>query len=141
MAETDREELSMIKFTIELPPITKKNSQQIIFNRNTGHRMVIPSPQYRRYEHEAAWFMPSELVDYPANVKCVYYMPTRRKVDLSNLLNSTLDLLVHYGVLLDDNRNIVYSVDGSRVFYDKENPRTEIEITRIEEDFQTWAKE
>jgi Holliday junction resolvase RusA-like endonuclease len=68
-------------------------------------------------------------------------MSTRRKVDLSNLLNSTLDILVHYGVLIDDNRNIVYSVDGSRVFYDKENPRTEIEITRIEEDFQTWAKE
>jgi Holliday junction resolvase RusA-like endonuclease len=85
--------------------------------------------------------MPPESVDYPVNVKCVYYMPTRRKVDLSNLLNSTLDILVHYGVLIDDNRNIVYSVDGSRVFYDKENPRTEIEITRIEEDFQTWAKE
>lgn len=131
----------MIKFTIKLPPVTKKNHGQIIFNRNTGKRMMIPSKQYREYEHDCAWFMPSEkTIDYPVNVKCVYYMPTRRKVDLSNLINSTLDILVRYGVLLDDNRNIVYSVDGSRVFYDKNNARTEIEITRIKEEFQSWEQ-
>jgi Holliday junction resolvase RusA-like endonuclease len=79
-------------------------------------------------------------IDYPVNIKCIYYMPTRRKVDLSNLLNATLDLLVHYGILLDDNRNIVYSVDGSRVYYDKDNSRTEIEITRIKGDVELWAK-
>lgn len=67
-------------------------------------------------------------------------MPTRRRVDLSNLLNSTLDILVHYGVLLDDNRNIVYSVDGSRVLYDKASPRTEIEITPITEGVESWVK-
>jgi hypothetical protein len=30
--------------------------------------------------------------------------------------------------LADDNSNIVVSMDGSRVLYSKENPRTEIEI-------------
>jgi Holliday junction resolvase RusA-like endonuclease len=67
-------------------------------------------------------------------------MPTKRRVDLTNLLNSTLDLLVQYGIILDDNRNIVYSVDGSRVLYDKAFPRTEIEITPITESVESWVK-
>lgn len=133
MAETNREELSMIKFTIELPPITKKNSQQIIFNRNTGHRMVIPSPQYRRYEHEAAWFMPPTKAEGQVNVKALFYMPTRRKVDLVNLMQALLDILVKYSVIEDDNSKVVVSVDGSRVLYDKENSRTEVEITQVGE--------
>ena len=33
-------------------------------------------------------------------------------------------------LLADDNRNIVASVDGSTVLYDKDNPRTEITIMR-----------
>ena len=62
------------------------------------------------------------------NVKCSYYMPTKHKVDLTNLLNATNDILVVAGVLEDDNCKIVVSHDGSRVFYDKENPRVEITI-------------
>lgn len=55
-------------------------------------------------------------------------MQTRRKVDLVNLLEATLDVLVHYGVIADDNNSVVASVDGSRVLYDKARPRVEIEI-------------
>ena len=65
------------------------------------------------------------------NVKCLYYMQTKRRVDLNNLLEATTDVLVKYKVLEDDNSNIVVSHDGSRVLYDKENPRTEITITKI----------
>ena len=56
-------------------------------------------------------------------------MGTRRKVDLVNLLEALDDILVHYGVLEDDNCGIIVSHDGSRVHYDKENPRTEVTIT------------
>ena len=42
-----------------------------------------------------------------------------------------MDILVDAGILEDDNSNIVAGHDGSRVLYDKENPRTEILITRI----------
>jgi Holliday junction resolvase RusA-like endonuclease len=59
-------------------------------------------------------------------------MQTRRKVDLTNLLNAINDILVKYEILADDNSSIVFSMDGSRVFYDKENPRTEITITEVE---------
>lgn len=120
-----------MKFTINLPPITKKNHSQIIFNRNTGQRMVIPSKQYKQYEHDCAWFMPPTRAEGMVNVKAVFYMQTHRRVDLVNLLQALLDILVKYGVIEDDNANVVVSVDGSRVFYDKEHPRTEVEITEV----------
>ena len=50
-----------------------------------------------------------------------------------SLLQSTQDILVKYGVLADDNFNIVYSLDGTRVDFDKVNPRTEITIERMAE--------
>lgn len=120
-----------MKFTINLSPITKKNHSQIIFNRNTGQRMVIPSKQYKQYEHDCAWFMPPTRAEGMVNVKAVFYMQTHRRVDLVNLLQALLDILVKYGVIEDDNANVVVSVDGSRVLYDKEHPRTEVEITEV----------
>lgn len=120
-----------LEIIIPLTPITKKNSQRIITVK--GRPMIVPSSQYKAYEKECAWFMPKLRmpVDLPVNVKCLYYMPTRRVCDLVNLQESTLDILVKYGVLVDDNYKIVSSMDGSRVLYDKENPRTEITITNV----------
>ena len=69
---------------------------------------------------------PSFPLSTPLNMRCLYYMPTRRKVDLCNLLEATCDIFVEAGVLEDDNSAIVVSHDGSRVLYDKDNPRVEI---------------
>lgn len=113
---------------IPLAPVTKKNSQQMV---RAGNRwIVVPSKAYKQYEREAGWFFPkgAETITTPVNISCTYYMPTRRKVDLVNLQEATLDVLVKYGILEDDNSRIVVSMDGSRVFYDKANPRTVIEI-------------
>lgn len=113
---------------IPLEPRTKKNSQRIIICK--GRPMVIPSKAYKDYEKQCKEYMPKcEPIDYPVNIKCLFYMKTRRKVDLSNLISAISDILVKYKVIIDDNRNVIASYDGSRVFYDKENPRTEIEIT------------
>jgi Holliday junction resolvase RusA-like endonuclease len=70
-------------------------------------------------------------IDYPVNVKCVYYLDTRRATDLTNLMEATHDILVEQGILKDDNYKIIASVDGSCVHYDKNNPRTEILIEKI----------
>ena len=66
-------------------------------------------------------------------------MGTRRKVDLANLNSSLHDILVHYEVLADDNRDIVAATDGSRVLYDKVQPRVEVEITSLA-DYKQWSK-
>ena len=130
-----------MNFVINLPPVTKKNSQQIITVK--GRPMIIPSKKYREYEKDASWFLryDGEPIDYPVEVKCLFYMPTRRTVDISNLTSAIHDVLVTCRILKDDNRNIIYSTDGSRVYYDKDNPRTEITITPIaKEEFESWEK-
>ena len=45
-----------MKITIQLNPVTKKNSQQIIKIKN--RYMIIPSKQYKQYEKDVKQFMP-----------------------------------------------------------------------------------
>lgn len=119
-----------MKITIPGTPITKKNSQRIL-KRKDGRKFIAPSERFETYQEMAGYYIPGKFrvkLDKPVNVKCVYYMPTKRRVDLVNLLEATCDILVHYGVLADDNSKIVVSHDGSRVLHDKERPRVEIEI-------------
>lgn len=119
-----------MRIVIAIPPRTKKNSQRIIWSR--GRYMVMPSKAYKDFERDSMPFLTHvEPFLSPCNVKCEYFMPTRRRVDLVNLQEATLDILVKAGILMDDNSNVVVSMDGSRVYYDKENPRTEIEITEV----------
>lgn len=119
----------MIQIIMPLTPATKKNSQQII--RVKGRPMIIPSEKYRQYEKACKPFLKALHIDYPINIKALYYMPTRRIVDLNNLHECLCDVLVAHGVIEDDNSRIVESMDGSRVLYDKQNPRTEIYIERV----------
>lgn len=133
-----------IHFTIPLDPITKKNSQQIdykwIKDKQTGQPKNVPyikpSEAYIKYANDAGWFINRGLsnlsLDSPLQITCIYYLSTRRQADLTNLLEATDDVLVKYNVIADDNHKIICSHDGSRVFYDATNPRTEIYITNYE---------
>lgn len=120
----------MIKFTVPLTPVSKKNNQQIAINKATGRPFVVPSKKYKEYEKNALWFIPRKQkpIDEPVNVKCLFYMPTHRRCDLTNMLEAIDDVMVAGGLLADDNYRIIESHDGSRVLYDKENPRTEVYI-------------
>lgn len=121
-------------FKIPLAPISKKNHQRILINRKTGKRFIAQSEQYIQYEQDALWFIPSrKMIDYPVNIKCLFYMPTRRRCDLTNLLEAVDDVMVNAHLLKDDNYNIIAAHDGSRVLYDKDNPRTEVYITDFKE--------
>lgn len=130
-------------YTIPTAPVSKKNSQRIVTNRITGKPFIIQSPQYEEYETYASYFLrpkPPNPIDYPVTVRCLFYMPTRRRVDKSNLEAAAHDVLVKYGVLADDNRDIIASTDGSRVYYDKEKPRAEITIEPYKGEYEQWAK-
>lgn len=115
-------------------PVTKKNSQRIITVR--GRPMIIPSTQYKAYEaaclEQLRYMYTPVYFTGKVNLQCLYFMQTRRRVDLVNLLEGTQDILVAAGFLTDDNSNVICGVDGSRVFYDKENPRVEITIEEEE---------
>lgn len=130
----------MLTYILYGAPRTKKNSQQI--HRNAaGRPFVAPSRAFAEYERSclAQIKTPCRPISDAVNVKCVYYMPTRRRVDLVNLIEASLDILVCAGVLADDNRDIVAGHDGSCVLYDKKNPRTEIFIAKME-DYEQWSK-
>lgn len=122
-----------IKIVIPINPVTKKNSQQIFYNRQTRRPFITTSEAYKHYEYEAGFFIKPLGINTPVTVECKFYMQTRRKVDLTNLLESIDDILVKCGALEDDNYKIIASHDGSRVYYDKENPRTEIVIKDFKE--------
>jgi Holliday junction resolvase RusA-like endonuclease len=126
-----------MRITLSGRPITKKNSLRIVQAR--GRIMVIPSKQYLEYLDACRWQinvlkLGEMKISSPINLRCVYYMPTRHRVDLVNLLEATCDILVECGLLADDRSTIVASHDGSRVLYDKDNPRVEIIITPAEEE-------
>ena len=133
--------MKVVKFTIPLAPISKKNSQRILQNRSTGRPFIAPSAQYKQYERDAARFIPRGVtIRWPVNVKTVFYMPTRRRVDLVNLEEAAHDVMVTCGLLADDNRDIIAGTDGSRVYYDKANPRTEVEIAPVV-NYDTWKED
>lgn len=121
----------ILKIVIKVPPRTKKNSGRIIKNKKTNKQFLLPSEQYEQYEKDCGLFISPKFVniEIPLNIKCYYYMDTKRIVDKTNLESAIMDILVYYKVIKDDNSKIVVSTDGSRVRYDKENPRTEIYIS------------
>ena len=133
--EITRENGEGMRFIIDLVPVTKKNHQQILINRKTGRPFIMPSSQYKQYERNALQYihpLPKAPIRRPCNVRGWFFMPTRRRVDLVNLQEALLDILVLAGVLGDDNASIVAAMDGSRVLYDKQRPRTEVLIRMLE---------
>lgn len=135
LTDAGRETFSTI--IIPLEPRTKKNSQQIRKNHATGKRYVAPSNTFLVYQNQCFPYLyhlrsNAESLQYPLNIKCLFYMPTHRRVDLVNLLEAIDDVLVHYKLIIDDCAAYIGGHDGSRVLYDKENPRTEIYITTLD---------
>lgn len=131
-------------FTIYGDPRTKKNHQQILGAGGKCPACGKPQKQWigqsathGKYEKNALSQItgkPDTPIDYPVNIRYLYYMQTRRRVDLLNLMAATDDILSKAEVIADDNSKIVAAHDGSRVYYDKENPRVEIDITTFKEE-------
>lgn len=130
----------VLQFQIPLPPVSKKNSQQISYryvnDKNTGKPKkapyIRPSEKFLEYENAAMWYIPKDQhINYPVNVKCLFYMGTKRKCDLTNMLEAIDDIMVKAGLLQDDDYCIIQAHDGSRVLYDKEKPRTEVYIESL----------
>lgn len=119
---------------IPLNPKTKKNNQQILYNHRTRTPFISQNDRYKIYERDAGWFLKKipEPIKGPVNVKCIFYRDSERRVDLNNLLEAITDILVKYKILADDNFKVIAAHDGSRVYVDKERPRTEIYIETLD---------
>ena len=130
ISERRRAKIKIIELILKGRPITKKNSQIIALTKN-GRRYVIQSPQYCAYEKDCLqqikYLYRVETIIGNVSLQALYYMPTKFRPDLTNLLQATADILEKARVIEND-KNIV-SFDGSRIGgIDKSNPRTEIII-------------
>ena len=112
---------------------SKKNSQEIHINCRTGKPFVSQGKLYKQFEKECGYYLfkYKKNISTPVNLKCTFYVKDKRKRDIVNLLNAIQDILVKYGVIADDNYNIVQSVDGSRIIYEKGREETIIEIKEM----------
>lgn len=126
--------------TIMGPPPTKKNSQQLIdlgrqcaVCRRKAKTIPLPSKAFKAYEKVAE----GQLYNCPpifgeVSVKCLYWLPTARRPDLTNLLAASHDILEHCGIIENDKQ--IRSVDGSRIMgKDAANPRVEVWIEPYKE--------
>lgn len=134
-----------IEFIIPVHPVSKKNSQQIITLKTKygkSRNIIIPSKKYKEFEAECLPFLyqvknQAGVIDFPVNMAVSFYVSKKLKYDLTNLLEAIDDAAVKSGFIADDNRDIIAGHDGSRVFYDKYNPRIEITITEMA-DYVQW---
>lgn len=126
----------MIRIEIPLLTIPKKNSQQILWSRKTHRPFIAQSKRYQDFERECGLFLKKyqNNITCPINIKATFYVPDRRKRDLTNLENSIADILVKYKVIEDDNYNILQSWDGSRIIYEKGRQETIIEIQEAKDE-------
>jgi len=134
-------------FVIYAEPRSKKNSQQLAYNPQTKRPFITQSKAYKDFSKEVIkqirmnGFAPKEPINYPINIRYVFYKSSRRLCDGLNLSAAMDDILAvaGAGVIEDDHRDIVVGHDGTRVFYDKENPRVEVTITPVY-DYEVWKK-
>lgn len=134
MPATNEQPEILYSAMIPLNPRAKKNNQKIIRNKRTNAPMIVQGDIYKQYEKDCGWFLKplKRPIDTPVNIKCVFYRDSARRCDLTNLLEAIDDILVDFKIIEDDNFNVLVSHDGSRVFVDRLNPRTEIIITSAE---------
>lgn len=132
------------KYIIPLDPKPKKNTHRIA---GCGKRcpvcgkyakqFVRNADKTTQYAFMAAQYLhpkPPVPIDRPVQLVYRLFTETRHRKDDLNLYESLDDILVKEGILRDDDRKTIRSRDGSRVLYDKENPRAEIYIYEYAEE-------
>ena len=123
----------VLEIVLPFEQISKKNHGQIVMVK--GYPRLIPAKAHQEWLKSvepyfvAAREVMGKPIDYPVNLKCIFYRKTKRPCDIINLMQAVQDALVKYEVIMDDNFYYVCHIDGCECKQDKINPRTEIIIT------------
>ena len=112
---------------------SKKNSKNII--QRWWRTFIVSSKEYIKWENEQIeylWDTLTETLDFlpPYKIEYKFYLPDKRKTDLSNKIESINDMLVKFWYIDDDNSNILQELHIYFMWVDKENPRCEITFTK-----------
>lgn len=141
----------LASYVVKLDPKAKKNSHRIA---GCGKRcpvcgkyakqFVRNADKTTEYGFKAAHFLhpkPPKPIEGPVHLVYRLYTQTWHRKDDLNLYEALDDILVTNGILRDDDRKTIRNRDGSRVFYDKDNPRAEIYIYTYSEEEDNGIRE
>lgn len=132
----------LAKFLIPIDPRAKRESLKV---SGKGPRCPIcgkfqilyacQAPPNTEYAARCAQYLPWKTPPIHQPVRLVYrlYLQTHRRVSDLNLYLALDEILVKERILKTANPFLIRSRDGSAVFWDRENPRAEIEIYSYEE--------
>ena len=135
---------SILSFTIPGRPSTKKTSQRVV--RRGGFTKVLPSALYEKYEKhckeycENVWKnQANPPIDCGISVKLKVYLNSWIVGDECGYQQAHGDIIQAHGIIEDDMWIHWVDCDSHMIFYDKDNPRIEVEIKRYKhpkEDFR-----
>lgn len=98
---------------------------------------MISSQQYKEREKQKIIELKKQVEPMNLNnqlkIEYEFYMPDRRKTDLSNKVESINDMFVEYGLLEDDNWQIIKEMQITCLWIEKDNPRCEVSIYSLTE--------
>ena len=140
--------MKYLHYTVKGDPRTKKNSMMIAGGGKRCHACGKPAKQWIRqgkanekWAELAGWQLrtqrrPKRPIDFPVIVCYQFftkidYQNAKSDWDLDNHIVAMNDILKSVGIIKDDHIRIVAGHDGSRQYYDKNNPRVEIYIYRL----------
>lgn len=120
-----------MRFTVPGPPVPKARPRTITDSR--GRTRTYTPARTQAYEQAVALCAQAagpepELWEALLEVRMIFYMPTKRATDTDNLIKSVLD--AGNGIIYRDDKQ-VHRVEAEKR-YDKHNPRTEVEVTKLE---------
>lgn len=108
---------------------SKKNSKVIITTRSRP--ILVPSSKYNQWHRRLS----KELMQYKgSNLSGIHYlliefwMPDRRRTDLTNKAESIMDLLVDLNIIKDDSWVVIPFLMLRARGVSKKNPRAEVSI-------------
>lgn len=135
----------ILPLSIILPRKTKKD-KVFIPNLNTyrnAHHMILSQAKIAWKENLLATCLSSmewsSFPKPPCHLRYTIFPKSGRRFDVSNVLSIvekfTNDVLVEYGFLPDDSWKIIPAIDYRIGEIDKENPRIELEVKALGEDY------
>ena len=108
---------------------SKKNSKIVVCRGK--YPVVLPSSSYKKWHDEqvkALSGMKYSVFGATKEITMTFYAPDARKSDLSNKVESIMDLFVDIGLLKDDNWFVCPHLDIYFGGIDRKNPRVVITI-------------
>lgn len=119
---------------------SKKNSKQIFKNKKTGKHFISCSKTYKLWNKEARLQILQQIMNDDTirhilpissckKITVYLFFGNKRKTDNTNKVESIHDLLVDYGILIDDNWMITGETHQIPVYREREpGARVEIEF-------------